>query len=68
LTDEDTRKNYLDYGHPDGPQPMKHGIALPKWLVEEKGTPLVILGYSFLVGVALPFVVVCSSDYNGCFD
>ncbi|KAK9384873.1 hypothetical protein V1515DRAFT_307510 [Lipomyces mesembrius] len=57
LTDEDTRKNYLDYGHPDGPQPMKHGIALPKWLVEEKGTPLVILGYSFLVGVALPFVV-----------
>ncbi|KAK9373153.1 uncharacterized protein V1513DRAFT_383199 [Lipomyces chichibuensis] len=57
LTDEDTRKNYLDYGHPDGPQPMKHGIALPKWLVEEKGTPLVILGYSLLVGVALPFVV-----------
>ncbi|KAK9333534.1 hypothetical protein V1520DRAFT_143348 [Lipomyces starkeyi] len=57
LTDEDTRKNYLDYGHPDGPQPMKHGIALPKWLVEERGTPLVILGYSFLVGVALPFVV-----------
>ncbi|KAK9490707.1 hypothetical protein V1508DRAFT_399623 [Lipomyces doorenjongii] len=57
LTDEDTRKNYLDYGHPDGPQPMKHGIALPKWLVEEKGSPLVILAYSFLVGVALPFVV-----------
>ncbi|KAK9369419.1 hypothetical protein V1509DRAFT_620781 [Lipomyces kononenkoae] len=57
LTDEDTRKNYLEYGHPDGPQPMKHGIALPKWLVEEKGSPLVILGYGFLVGVALPFVV-----------
>ncbi|KAK9451694.1 uncharacterized protein V1518DRAFT_409275 [Limtongia smithiae] len=57
LTDEETRKNYLEYGHPDGPQPMKHGIALPKWLVEEKGSPLVILSYGCIVGVALPFIV-----------
>ncbi|KAK9244622.1 hypothetical protein V1506DRAFT_507302 [Lipomyces tetrasporus] len=57
LTDEVTRNNFNEYGHPDGPQPMKHGIALPKWLVEERGTPLVILGYSCLVGIALPFVV-----------
>ncbi|KAK9456751.1 hypothetical protein V1511DRAFT_495202 [Dipodascopsis uninucleata] len=57
LTDEDTRKNFLEYGHPDGPQPVKQGIALPKFLVEERGTPLVILGYGCLVGVALPFFV-----------
>ncbi|KAK7208107.1 hypothetical protein BZA70DRAFT_272937 [Myxozyma melibiosi] len=57
LTDEVTRKNYLEYGHPDGPQPTKQGVALPKWLVDEKGSPLVILSYALLVGVALPFVV-----------
>ncbi|KAK9459113.1 uncharacterized protein V1516DRAFT_680994 [Lipomyces oligophaga] len=57
LTDEEIRKNYLEYGHPDGPQPIKQGIALPKWLVDEKGTPLVIAGYAILIGIILPFIV-----------
>ncbi|RUS16942.1 DnaJ domain-containing protein, partial [Jimgerdemannia flammicorona] len=34
LTDEDTRKNYEEYGHPDGKQAFSMGIALPKWVVE----------------------------------
>ncbi|KAK9472695.1 uncharacterized protein V1510DRAFT_430129 [Dipodascopsis tothii] len=57
LTDEVTRKNYLEYGHPDGPQPLKHGIALPKFLVDETGSPVVILAYALLVGLILPAVV-----------
>ncbi|KAK9466937.1 hypothetical protein V1512DRAFT_225130 [Lipomyces arxii] len=57
LTDEETRRNYIEYGHPDGPQPMKHGIALPKFLVGETGSPLVILGYGCLIGIVLPIIV-----------
>lgn len=57
LTDVEVRENYLKYGHPDGPQQQSHGIALPKFLVEGKGSPFVIFGYAVLVGGILPWVV-----------
>lgn len=57
LTDDEVRENYLKYGHPDGPQQQTHGIALPKFLVEGKGSPVIMVGYALLVGVILPWVV-----------
>lgn len=57
LTDEVTRNNFLKYGHPDGPQDITHGIALPKFLVEGKYSPLMILVYVLLIGVLLPYIV-----------
>lgn len=57
LTDEVTRNNFLRYGHPDGPQDVKHGIALPKFLVEGKYSPLMVVVYFALVGLLLPLVV-----------
>uniref|UniRef100_A0A060T3K6 ARAD1A16566p n=1 Tax=Blastobotrys adeninivorans TaxID=409370 RepID=A0A060T3K6_BLAAD len=57
LTDEVTRENFLKYGHPDGPQQTSHGIALPKFLVEGKGSPVVIASYALFVGIVLPWVV-----------
>lgn len=57
LTDEVTRENFLRYGHPDGQQPETHGYALPKFLVEGKFSPAVVMVYFLLLGGVLPFVV-----------
>ncbi|SCW03334.1 LAFE_0G08130g1_1 [Lachancea fermentati] len=57
LTDELTRENFLRYGHPDGPQATSHGIALPKFLVNSSGSPLVIISYIAMLGFILPFFV-----------
>ncbi|CAK9437161.1 uncharacterized protein LODBEIA_P15600 [Lodderomyces beijingensis] len=57
LTDEATRENFLRYGHPDGEQPITHGIALPKFLVEGKYSSVVVVIYFVLIGILLPVIV-----------
>ncbi|CAG8692463.1 7783_t:CDS:10, partial [Acaulospora morrowiae] len=57
LTDEDTRRNYEEYGHPDGKQAYSLGIALPTWLVEAKNSPFVLGVYGIAFGLLLPFFV-----------
>ena len=57
LTDEEIRKNYLQFGHPDGKQSFSIGIALPKWLVEGSSGKYVLLFYGLLLGVLLPYYV-----------
>ncbi|OBA24443.1 hypothetical protein METBIDRAFT_38221 [Metschnikowia bicuspidata var. bicuspidata NRRL YB-4993] len=57
LTDEATKENLRLYGHPDGPQDISHGIAIPKFLVEGKYSSLMIVVYFLLIGVVLPLVV-----------
>ncbi|KAJ8143846.1 hypothetical protein OY671_003045 [Metschnikowia pulcherrima] len=57
LTDDVTKENLRLYGHPDGPQDISHGIAIPKFLVEGKYSSLMIVVYFLLIGVVLPFVV-----------
>lgn len=57
LTDEEIRENYIKYGHPDGPQQTSHGIALPKWMVEGTGSPVVVSLYAFLFAIVLPWFV-----------
>ena len=57
LTDEDVRNNYLQYGHPDGRQGFSIGIALPQFLVAEGNGKFVVILYSFLLGVLLPYLV-----------
>lgn len=63
LTDDVTKENFLKYGNPDGPNEIKHGIALPKFLIEGSFSPVVILIYVLLIAVALPMFV--SSWWNG---
>lgn len=71
LTDEVSRKNYEKYGHPDGPQGMQLGIALPEWFFtkDKKTAPLMLLA---LVGggILLPlgfvsWYVLSSNKYVG---
>ncbi|RHZ69301.1 hypothetical protein Glove_284g63 [Diversispora epigaea] len=57
LTDEDTRKNYEEWGHPDGKQAYSLGIALPTWLIEAKNSPFVLGVYGIAFGLLLPFLV-----------
>ena len=57
LTDEEIRENYIKYGHPDGPQETTHGIALPKWMIEGTGSPVIVSLYAIFFGVVLPWFV-----------
>ncbi|KAI8970937.1 Sec63 Brl domain-containing protein [Pilobolus umbonatus] len=54
LTDDDTRKNYEEFGHPDGKQSFTMGVALPKRLVEGNGVYLLIF-YALAFGLGLPY-------------
>ncbi|WIA39826.1 hypothetical protein OEZ86_013276 [Tetradesmus obliquus] len=71
LTDDVSRKNYEKYGHPDGPQGMNLGVALPSWMFskDKKAAPLMLLG---LVGcgILLPlglmsWYMLSSSKFTG---
>jgi len=57
LTDEETRNNFLLYGHPDGKQSFSIGIALPKWIVTDGHGKYVLLMYAIALGVILPYAV-----------
>ncbi|KAI0687349.1 translocation protein sec63 [Earliella scabrosa] len=57
LTDENIRKNWELYGHPDGRQEVSMGIALPKWIVESSNNIWVLGAYGILFGGALPALV-----------
>ncbi|KAL3881682.1 hypothetical protein ACJMK2_028087 [Sinanodonta woodiana] len=57
LTDEETKKNWEEYGNPDGPGVTKFGIALPKWIIEEGNSVWVLAVYGVIFMVILPVVV-----------
>nr|XP_006123304.2 translocation protein SEC63 homolog [Pelodiscus sinensis] len=57
LTDEESRKNWEEFGNPDGPQATSFGIALPAWIVDQKNSILVLLVYGVAFMVILPVVV-----------
>lgn len=57
LTDEDTRRNYELYGHPDGKQSTTFGIALPQFLIADGNGKYVLLVYGALLGIVLPYFV-----------
>jgi translocation protein SEC63 len=57
LTDEDARKTFEEFGHPDGKQSFALGIALPAWLVVKENSPFVLLAYALIFGIALPMYV-----------
>lgn len=58
LTDEVSRKNWEEYGNPDGPKGFSLGIALPAWLVGSAGNKAaVLLAYAIAFGIILPWIV-----------
>lgn len=57
LTDEDVRNNYIQFGHPDGKQSMSIGIALPRFIVSDGNGKYLVVLYTGLLGVLLPYLV-----------
>ncbi|KAI3642877.1 hypothetical protein MP228_012432 [Amoeboaphelidium protococcarum] len=59
LTDETTRKNWEEWGHPDGRQSISfsYGIALPAWMVSPSGEIYVLIVYALMFGLGLPLLV-----------
>ncbi|VDP15244.1 unnamed protein product [Soboliphyme baturini] len=57
LTDEESRKNYEEYGNPDGPGVLRFGIALPSWLISKEYSLLVLGIYGFVLMILLPTAV-----------
>ncbi|XP_065056984.1 translocation protein SEC63 homolog [Rhopilema esculentum] len=57
LTDEEARKNWEEYGNPDGPQATTFGIALPSWIVDKKNSMWVLAVYGLAFMVILPVAV-----------
>ena len=43
LTDEESKRNWKEYGNPDGPKAAVFGIALPSWIVEKSNSIWVCL-------------------------
>ena len=62
LTDETARKNWEEYGNPDGPTTYSLGIALPSWLVDSKNAFWVLALYGLGFGILVPFFV--SQSWN----
>lgn len=57
LTDEVSRKNWEEYGNPDGPTTYSLGIALPSWLIDSKNSFWVLALYALGFGILVPFLV-----------
>lgn len=57
LTDNETRKNWEEYGNPDGPGVTNFGIALPKWMVDDKNSIFVLGVYVVIFMIIMPTVV-----------
>ncbi|QDS77496.1 hypothetical protein FKW77_000226 [Venturia effusa] len=57
LTDEEVRRNYLEFGHPDGKQSFSIGIALPMFIITDGNGKYVLLFYISLLAVVLPYYV-----------
>ncbi|KAG8826554.1 secretory subunit [Serendipita sp. 411] len=57
LTDEVVRKNFEEYGHPDGKQTVEMGLALPPWVVDAHNNIWVLGAYGILIGGLLPYLV-----------
>ncbi|XP_064629178.1 translocation protein SEC63 homolog [Lineus longissimus] len=57
LTNEESRKNWQEYGSPDGPGATHFGIALPKWIVEKQNSIWVLAMYGLVFMVVLPVAV-----------
>ncbi|KAF5366562.1 hypothetical protein D9758_008999 [Tetrapyrgos nigripes] len=58
LTDETIRRNWEQYGHPDGRQEFSMGIAIPKHLVEGANRYYVLAFYGIVFGGVLPGMVL----------
>eukprot|EP00917_Polyrhabdina_sp_WS-2016_P002704 GHVP01005810.1.p1 GENE.GHVP01005810.1~~GHVP01005810.1.p1 ORF type:complete len:548 (+),score=92.48 GHVP01005810.1:706-2349(+) len=56
LTDPEARKNWEEYGNPDGRKEIATGIALPSWILKRGISSIFILIYLCLFFIGVPFI------------
>ena len=56
MTDEVARKNFLEYGNPDGKGSMAVGIALPKFLQQKEYQIQVLIAFFIVLVVIIPYM------------
>ena len=57
LTDEKIRKNWEEFGNPDGIRSFALGVALPSWLVNSGNRVILLALYCIAFGIGLPLLV-----------
>ena len=57
LTDEEAKKNYREFGNPDGRQALNIAIGLPSWIMNAYGKWLFLGTYVGLLCVAIPWLM-----------
>jgi translocation protein SEC63 len=64
LTNDIARENFERYGHPDGKQPVRLGVALPQWMFGQDGTGPLILCLLVGIGILLPLAMAVVAILN----
>ncbi|BDA43749.1 Translocation protein SEC63 homolog [Coccomyxa sp. Obi] len=62
LTDDVARENYEKYGHPDGPQALNMGVALPEWIFsrDKNAAPVILIS---LIGICVLLPLIVAACY-----
>ena len=60
--DEEARKNYEKYGHPDGQQALNMGVALPEWIFsrDKHAAPVILIS---LIGICILLPLIAAACY-----
>ena len=64
LTDPVAKKNYDEYGHPDGRQGFTMGIALPEWMMSSEYQGVMFLGYGVILA-GFPLLLIFGGGLKG---
>mmetsp|Transcript_14951 Transcript_14951/g.51705 ORF Transcript_14951/g.51705 Transcript_14951/m.51705 type:complete len:565 (-) Transcript_14951:438-2132(-) len=67
LTDEEAKKNWLEYGNPDGKQSLEVSIGLPTFLLDESNHYAILCIYLGILVVIIPAIVAAWYQHSRKF-
>lgn len=59
LTDPEAKKNWEEFGNPDGKQALELSVGLPRWLIEKGNHNLILMVYLLVLVFVIPMMVYC---------
>jgi len=68
LTDEEAKKNWLEYGNPDGKQSLEVSIGLPTFLLDESNHYAILCIYLGILVVIIPAIVAAWYQHSRKLD
>jgi len=67
LTDDEAKRNWLEYGNPDGKQSLEVSIGLPTFLLDEANHYAILCIYLGVLVVIIPAIVAAWYQYSRKF-